>query len=497
MLLIQIIVIVLAIFLIINIILTLKASNNNALKKFTELNSSIVSLIQNLKETEANLKSEFATNRKENSDNAKGLREEVTNQLNTFTKTFSDQLTTLTNSVAERFTVFQNSIDSNNKDSRKELKENLEAFKNELNIALKDFKENIRDSFSDFNKQQQTQNVVNTEKLDGLKKTLESSIKNLQDGNEKKLEEMRNTVDEKLQKTLETRLTQSFEIVSKNLESVQKGLGEMQQLATGVGDLKKVLSNVKTRGILGELQLSNILEQLLSPEQFEINVITKKGTTNRVEFAIKIPQLNQENKVLLMPIDSKFPIENYYSLLTAYDTGDTSSIEASGKALESAIKKAARDIHDKYINPPDTSEIGLLFLPVEGLYAEAVRRPSLIETLQRDFQVIITGPTTLSAILSTISFGYKTMAMEQRSGEIKRTLSAVRTEFNKFGDVLKKAKDKIDKASEDIDELVGARTRKIQSKLKSFDELPTSEVKLILETNIESDSAEEIKEDKD
>jgi len=488
---------VITILIIVSIFLVLKMRKNGFGNELTETKDSINSLTQKIKDTEVNLKGEFSTNRKENSDNAKGLREEVTNHLNTFTKTFSDQLTTLTNSVAEKFTVFQYSIDSNNKDSRKELKENLEAFKNELNIALKNFKENIRDSFSDFNRQQQTQNVVNTEKMDGLKKTLESSIKNLQDGNEKKLEEMRNTVDEKLQKTLETRLTQSFEIVSKNLESVQKGLGEMQQLATGVGDLKKVLNNVKTRGILGELQLSNILEQLLSPEQYEINVITKKGTTNRVEFAIKIPQLNQENKVLLMPIDSKFPIEDYYSLLTAYDTADTSSIEASGKALESAIKKAARDIHDKYINPPDTSEIGLLFLPVEGLYAEAVRRPSLIETLQRDFQVIITGPTTLSAILSTISFGYKTMAMEQRSGEIKRTLSAVRTEFNKFGDVLKKAKDKIDKASEDIDELVGARTRKIQSKLKSFDELPTSEVKLILETNTESDSAEEIKEDKD
>jgi DNA recombination protein RmuC len=488
---------IIAILLLISIYILLKISKKISGIEVVDIKNSINLLDQNLKDTEANFKGEFATNRKENSDNAKGLREEVNNQLNAFTKTFSEQLTSLTNIVAEKFNAFQTSIDLNNKDSRKELKDNLETFKNELNTALKDFKENIRDSFSDFNKQQQTQNVVNTEKLDGLKKTLESSIKNLQDGNEKKLEEMRNTVDEKLQKTLDTQLAKSFDQVSKNLESVQKGLGEMQQLATGVGDLKKVLSNVKTRGILGELQLSNILEQLLSPEQYEINVITKKGTTNRVEFAIKIPQLNQENKVLLMPIDSKFPIEDYYSLLSAYDSGDTSSIDASGKSLETAIKKAAKDIHDKYIDPPETSEIGLLFLPVEGLYAEAVRRPSLIETLQRDFQVIITGPTTLSAILSTISFGYKTMAMEQRSGEIKRTLSAVRTEFNKFGDVLKKAKDKIDKASEDIDELVGARTRKIQSKLKSFDELPSSEVKLILETNTEVDSTEELKDDKD
>jgi len=360
-----------------------------------------------------------------------------------------------------------------------------------LNEALKEYREKLRENFTDFSEQQKTQNVAGSEKLNEIKATLEKSVKSMQESNEKKLEEMRNTVDEKLQKTLETRLTQSFELVSKNLESVQKGLGEMQQLATGVGDLKKVLSNVKTRGVLGEVQLSNILEQLLAPEQYEINVITKKGTNNRVEFAIKIPQQNQENKVLLMPVDSKFPIEDYYTLLAAYEAGDIVKADAAGKALENAIKKSARDIHEKYIDAPETSEIGLLFLPIEGLYAEAVRRPALMETLQRDYQIIVTGPTTLSAILNTISFGYKTMAMEQRSGEIKKTLSAVKTEFNKFGDVLKKAKDKIDKASEDIDELVGTRTRKIQSKLKSFEELPVNETALILGENNDLENADD------
>lgn len=500
--LIQIFVILIAILLIVNIILTLKAGNKEARNELTEIRNSVASLTSNLKDTEKNLKDEFVTNRKESADTATGLRTEIGNQLNKFTQTFSEQLGNLTKSNEEKLEAirktfeeklvdFLKSIDSNSKESRNELKENLEAFKKELNDALKDYKERMREQFSDFEKNQKTQYIANSEKISELKLSLEKSVKTMQEGNEKKLEEMRNTVDEKLQKTLEARLSASFELVSKNLESVQKGLGEMQTLATGVGDLKKVLSNVKTRGTLGEIQLSNILEQLLAPEQYDINVVTKKGTNNRVEFAIKIPQQNQDNKILLMPIDSKFPIEDYYTLLSAYEAGDTIAAESAGKALESAIKKAAKDIHEKYISPPDTSEIGLLFLPIEGLYAEAVRRPALMEFLQREYQIIITGPTTLSAILHTISFGYRTMALEQRSGEIKKTLSAVKTEFNKFGDVLKKAQEKINKASEDIDELVGARTKKINAKLKSFEELPASETKALLETNNDSEIEDE------
>jgi DNA recombination protein RmuC len=491
MLIIQILTLLIAVFLIVNIILTLRTGRKEESNDLTEIKNSISLFIQNLKDTEKNLKDEFVTNRKENSETASGLRTEVGEQLNKFTQTFSGQLTALTNSVGEKFDAFQKTIDTNNKDSRQELKDNLELFKTDLNNGLKNFNDKLRENFTDLLNNQKAQNEANNVKLGELKITLESSIKNMQEGNEKKLEEMRNTVDEKLQKTLEARLTQSFEMVSKNLESVQKGLGEMQQLATGVGDLKKVLSNVKTRGILGEIQLSNILEQLLSPEQYEINFITKKGTANRVEFAIKIPQQNQDNKVLLMPIDSKFPIEDYYTLLAAYEANDSPAAENAGRALENAIKKAAKDIHEKYIDPPDTSEIGLLFLPIEGLYAEAVRRPALMEILQREYQIIITGPTTLSAILSTISFGYKTMALEQRSGEIKKTLSAVKTEFGKFGDTLKKAQEKINKASEDIDELVGARTKKINARLKSFEELPANEANLLLGTNNDVDNTEE------
>ena len=488
--------------LIANIILTLRAGRKEKGSELNEIKFSIGSLTQNLKDVENNLKTEFATNRKESADTASVLRTEIVNQLNTFTQTFSEQLGILTRSneekleairktTEEKLLAFQTSIDFNSKESRAELKVNLETFKTELNNALKDYRERLREQFAEFEKTQQTQSASSTEKLSEIKITLEKSVKSMQDSNELKLEEMRKTVDEKLEKTLETRLTQSFNLVSERLETVHKGLGEMQQLAVGVGDLKKVLSNVKTRGILGEIQLSNILEQLLAPEQYEINTITKKGTNNRVEFAIKIPQQNQDNKILLMPIDSKFPIEDYYTVLAAYDAGDTAAAEAASRALENAIKKAARDIHEKYIGPPDTTEIGLLFLPIEGLYAEAVRRPALMEILQREYQVILTGPTTLSAILSTISFGYKTMALEQRSGEIKKTLSAVKTEFGKFGNILKKAQEKINKASEDIDELVGARTKKINAKLKSFEELPAAETRSLLETNNDSDLADE------
>ncbi len=490
------------ILLIANIILTLRSGRKEAGSELNEIKFSIGSLTQTLKDAENNLKTEFITNRKESADTASVLRTEIVNQLNTFTQTFSEQLGILTRSneekleairktSEEKLLAFQTIIDFNSKESRTELKVNLEAFKTELNDALKDYRERLREQFAEFEKTQQTQSVASTEKLSEIKITLEKSVKSMQDSNELKLEEMRKTVDEKLEKTLETRLTQSFNLVSERLETVHKGLGEMQQLAVGVGDLKKVLSNVKTRGILGEIQLSNILEQLLAPEQYEINAITKKGTNNRVEFAIKIPQQNQDNKILLMPIDSKFPIEDYYTVLAAYDAGDTNAADAAGRALENAIKKAARDIHEKYIGPPDTTEIGLLFLPIEGLYAEAVRRPALMEILQREYQVILTGPTTLSAILSTISFGYKTMALEQRSGEIKKTLSAVKTEFGKFGDILKKAQEKINKASEDIDELVGARTKKINAKLRSFEELPAAETRSLLETSSDSELMEE------
>lgn len=464
--------------------------------------TSLATLTQNLKDTESGLRNEFSINRKEGAETAIGLRTEIGNQLNKFTQTFSEQLANLTKSneeklealrktIEEKLLVFQTSIDINSKESRTELKDNLNIFKKELNDALIDYRERLREQFGDFEKNQKTQNVANSEKLDNIKKSLESSIKNLQDGNEKKLEEMRVTVDEKLQKTLETRLTQSFELVSKNLESVQKGLGEMQSLAIGVGDLKKVLSNVKSRGILGEIQLEAILEQILSPEQYQKNVATKKGSRENVEFAICLPGREGEGKFCYLPIDSKFPVEDYYNLITAYDAGDLATVEIARKAMEVVLKKCAKDIRDKYLDPPETTDFGIMFLPFEGLYAEVVRNTALIEILQRDFRVIITGPSTLAALLSSLRIGFKTLAIEKRSVEIKRTLQAVKTEFGKFGVVLQKAQDKIQGASDDIEKLVGTRTKMINSKLKSFEELPISEVKAILDSSDIVDVPEE------
>lgn len=468
----------LIILLIINIILTIRVKDAHIAEEISTLKNLNA---QQARDIEKSFREEFRVNREEAQLTSKDLREEVGRQLQGFTRTFSEQLHLLVKSTDEKFNQFRTENEIAHKVNRKELSEAFQVFRNDVQTTLETFGTQLRRNFTDFKEMQNQQAIVANEKLSELRFTLEKSIQHLQEGNEKKLEEMRRTVDEKLQETLDKRLAHSFELVSKNLESVQKGLGEMQQLAIGVGDLKRVLSNVKTRGTMGEIQLGNILEQLLAPEQYEVNAITKPGSNNRVEFAIRIPQQNPDHKFIRMPVDSKFPVEDYYKLTDAYENNQPGAAEIAGKALENAIKKAAKDIRDKYLNPPDTTDIGILFLPVEGLYAEAVRRPALLEALRSDYQIIVAGPTTLSAILHTISFAYKTMALEQRSGEIKKTLSAVRTEFGKFGDVLKKAQEKINKASEDIDELVGARTKKINAKLKSFDELPANEAGLLLD----------------
>ncbi len=479
----------LAILLIINIFFTINAGKKEKSADLPEIKNSVVLLIQNLKDTESNLKSEFATNRKENTDNSKGLREEVTNQLNTFTKTFSEQLTALTNSVGEKFTSFQTSIDTNNKDARKELKENLESFKTDLNNGLKNFNEKLRENFSDFVKNQQTQNEANNLKLGELKTTLENSVNKMQESNEKKLEEMRKTVDEKLNETLEKRLGESFKLVSERLEAVHKGLGDMQTLASSVGDLKKVMSNVKSRGVLGEYQLQNLIEDLLTNEQYEKNVKTKVGSGAVVEFAIKMPHGNNLEKILWLPIDSKFPKEDYESLVDAYDKGDIEKIEEFRKAFVKGIRKNAQDIKEKYIDPPNTTEYGIMFLPYESLFGEVLRTPGLFEQLQRDYKITITGPTTLSALLNSLQMGFRTLAIEKRSGEVWDLLGAVKTEFGQFGDVLAKTKKKLIEATNVID-TSEVRTRAIERKLRNVQELTQEKTNLILEDNKEDISEE-------
>ena len=315
-------------------------------------------------------------------------------------------------------------------------------------------------------------------KMEKARETVEAGLKAIQSDTNLKLEKMRETVDEKLQTTLERRLGESFKIVSERLEQVHKGLGEMQTLANDVGDLKKVLSNVKTRGIHGEIQLGSILEQMLAPGQYETNVATKKGSRDNVEFAIKLPGRGLsdagpgKNGCVYLPIDSKFPLDKYEDLVKAYEHGEAEAIEDAGRALEAAIKKCAKDIRDKYIDPPGTTDFAIMFLPVEGLYAEVVRRTSLFETLNNEYKISITGPTTLAAFLNSLQMGFRTLAIEKRSSEVWEVLGTVKNEFEKFGEVLVKTQTNLSRTSDELEKLVGVRTRQIQRALGKVQQLP-------------------------
>lgn len=308
-----------------------------------------------------------------------------------------------------------------------------------------------------------TFSLTNEQQLDNIRHSVENRLNYIQEDNNKKLEEMRKTVDERLQQSIEEKMNRSFSLVNERLEQVYKGLGEMQSLAVGVGDLKKVLSNVKTRGILGEIQLSAILSEILSPEQYEENVATKKGSKNVVEFAVKLP--SDDDKFIYLPIDSKFPGDTYAALRDAIDEGDKIKIDLAAKALITRIKSEAKDIHDKYIDPPYTTEFAIMFLPFEGLYSEAVNR-GLVEILQRDYKVNIAGPSTMAALLNSLQMGFKTLAVQKRSAEVWEILGAVKQEFDKFGDVLEATQQRLDQANKELDKLVGVRTRQIRRKLK-------------------------------
>jgi len=303
--------------------------------------------------------------------------------------------------------------------------------------------------------------------------TLDTQLKSLQQANEKKLDQMRQTVDEKLQNTLEKRLAESFKIVSERLEAVQRGLGEMQSLATGVGDLKRVLTNVKARGTWGEVQLGALLEQILTPDQYARNVQTREGSRETVEYAIRLPGAGNDSRaaVCWLPIDSKFPQEDYLRLVSAADAADLDAVEKATVSLIRAVRSSAKEIADKYLDPPGTTDFAIMFLPTEGLYAEILRQPGLMEKLQQTFRVVVAGPTTLSAILSSLRMGFRTLAIEKRSSEVWNVLAAVKTEFGKFGDVLAKVKNHLDAASNTIDQ-TGVRTRAMKRKLREVEQLP-------------------------
>ncbi len=439
---------VLLILIVNSFLLFKRQADRELLNSSIELKLLISNLDKNIERITSTLREEFSKSREE--------------QLTSFSS-FSSQLSTTMTGIAQ---LQKNQLDT-------------------FSIRLNDLTQAISNELKDFNiqftnsaKEGRDELSKNLEKIQNI---LDNQLKTLREENTKKLDEMRNVVDEKLQNTLEKRLSESFKIVSERLEQVHKGLGEMQNLAINVGDLKKVLSNVKTRGIIGEIQLGNILEQILTKDQYEKDIKTKRGSNEKVEFAIKLPGKDKENEYIYLPIDSKFPMDIYNRLIDAFESGDNERIDKSTKELENTIKNFAKGIKDKYIDPPNTTDFAIMFLPTEGLYAEVVKRTSLIEELQTTYKIIITGPSTLAAFLNSLQMGFKTLAIEKRASEVWNILGAVKTEFNKFGEALEKAKEKIDKASEDIENLVGKRTRAIQSKLKKVEELPYEAAQNILD----------------
>ncbi len=364
---------------------------------------------------------------------------------------------------------------------KKNKKNDLEDFKKVIELSLKNTRDDITNTIGGKIVDNTTiqQNAItnltqlNETKLENIRKSVEDRLTSIQKDNGEKLEKMRLTVDEKLQSTLEKRLSESFKIVSNNLESVQKGLGEMQSLAKGVGDLKNVFTNVKARGYWGEIQLANILEQFLTPEQYLTNVKTKAKSNDFVEFAIKLPGKNNIDTVLL-PVDSKFPIEDYSRLVSAEESGDLALIEESRKKLEMQIKKCAKDINEKYLDPPYTTDFGIMFLPTESLYCEVIRNTDLCETLSQKFRVVISGPSTFVALLNSLQMGFRTLAIEKRSSEVWELLGVVKTEFTKFGDLLEKTNKKLVEISNTMSDAT-RKTRTIEKKLKNVEALPVSD----------------------
>ncbi len=433
----EFIVIAILILVFLNILIVIfKKPKTGLAEQFENITESVKKFKTTLEDTNKSIKDEFQRNREESNTIAKSNREELTKSLDNFSKKFSEEVKSL----------------------------------NEL----------LREKFNDFSKQQKETSKQTTENIKEIKNTVEQQLKNIRDDNTKQLDEMRRTVDEKLQKTLNQRLSQSFETVSKQLKSVQEGLGEMKNLAEDVGGLKKVLGNVKMRGGLGETQLEMLLEQILSPEQYEANVRTKSNTSESVEFAIKLPGKDEGNTTIWLPIDAKFPKDRYQQLVESYDNGDSSAIEKSKKEMNNAIKNMAKDISEKYLNPPNTTDFGIMFLPFEGIYAEVIRNVSLLETLQRDYKVIVTGPTTLAALLNSLQMGFKTLAIEKRSSEVWQVLGAVKKEFENFGGIMNKAQKNIQTGLNQLDDVMGKRTRAIQRKLQSVESLTDKEGKNIL-----------------
>lgn len=490
---------------------------NNLIGKIDALQSGLKEDFRINREENANIAKD---NRQELNETLKGFQQEMANTLRTITEQNQKALELINKTLEEKVDALITKVDENNKQNRETLTTNLKDFTLEQRSKFDELKgeqkelinktveqlekitTKVEEKLTALNEQAKSDNNQMREALSaafkGFQETFDKNVESfnalqrekfgqleekqgkLIENTEKKLEEMRATVDEKLQKTLNDRIGQSFELVTKQLEGVQKGLGEMQTLAQDVGGLKKVLSNVKMRGGFGEVQLSLLLEQILAPEQYESNVKTKSNSNDRVEFAIKFPGRDDNNSVLWLPIDAKFPKDVYEQLQTAYDEADPAHIELAQKNLESTVRRMAKEMCEKYIDPPNTTDFAIMFLPFEGIYAEVVRKASLLEELQRQYKIVVTGPTTLAVILNSLQMGFRTLVIQKRSSDVWKLLGAVKKEFENFGGMLEKAQKNIQTASNQIDEVMGKRTRAIQRKLKGVEVLDEAETQLLL-----------------
>ena len=424
-----------------NLLLLFRQKNTSEGK---ETQAALIKFEQLLTQLEKQVKDDFQRNRDENQSSFKRQREELTQALNQFGERYDQNSKRLNDLLKERFVLL----------NEKQTQLNLEAEK----------------------------------RIKEVRDVVEKQLKELREDNSTQLAEVNKTVNEKLQKTLNDRLSQSFETVGKQLKSVQEGLGEMKTLATDVGGLKKVLSNVKMRGGLGEVQLAMLLENILAPDQYEANVKTKAGSDAVVEFAIKLPGKDDLNSIVWIPVDAKFPKDVYEHLQNAYEDGNPVLVEQAQKELENTLKKMAKDIRDKYLDPPKTTDFGILFLPFEGIYAEVVRKAALLETLQRDYKIIVTGPTTLAAILNSLQMGFKTLAIQKRSSEVWTVLGEVKKEFNNFGGMMQKAQKNIQTGLNQLDDVMGVRTRAIERKLKGVSSLDDGNSTSKIENNPFNDS---------
>jgi DNA recombination protein RmuC len=455
-----------------------------------------------LSKIETNLKDDFRINREESTHTAKTNRDELNKAITEFrnemaeairqmskqniealeklNNTFDQKVSVLTEKNETSFKVFTDSNITQLEKIERKVEENLKALNEQAKADNKLIRDELANAFKGFqeafDKNVKAFNDLQKEKFE----LMENKQKDLVKGTETKLDIIRATVEEKLEKTLSERLGQSFDTVGKQLLEVQKGLGEMQNLAQDVGGLKKVLSNVKMRGGIGEVQLAMLLEQILAPDQYEANVKTKASSGDLVEFAIKLPGRDDHNAQVWLPVDAKFPKDVYEQLQAAYDNGDVAQIEVAQKNLENTIKKMAKDIRDKYLDLPYTTDFGIMFLPFEGIYAEVVRKASLLEELQRNYKIIVTGPTTLAAILNSLQMGFKTLAIQKRSSEVWQVLGAVKKEFENFGGLMQKAQKNIQTGLDQLDDVMGKRTKAIQRRLRSVESLNEEEAKLIL-----------------